>query len=52
VLALAALYQMGLTGQHFWLGHWELVERGFHPFSGLFFVSGSLMISTIKVPKL
>jgi CDP-diacylglycerol--serine O-phosphatidyltransferase len=52
VLALAALYRMGLTGPHFWLGRWELIERAFHPFAALFFVSGSLMISTIKVPKL
>ncbi len=52
VLVLALLYRTGFTGDRFWLGHWEVLERGFHPFSALFFVSGSLMISTIKVPKL
>jgi CDP-diacylglycerol---serine O-phosphatidyltransferase len=52
VVMLAVLYRMGLTGQTFWLGRWELFERGFHPFAALFFISGSLMISTIKVPKL
>jgi CDP-diacylglycerol---serine O-phosphatidyltransferase len=52
VFVLAVLYRMGLTAQNFWLGQWELIGRGFHPFSALFFVSGSLMISTIKVPKL
>jgi len=52
VFVLAVLYRMGLTAENFWLGHWELIGRGLHPFSALFFVSGSLMISTIKVPKL
>ena len=45
------LYYFGLTGTDFWLGEWELFGRAFHPFSLLFLVSGSLMISTIKVPK-
>jgi len=52
VLLLAALYRLDLVGQSFWLGRWELADRVFHPFSALFFISGSLMISTIKVPKL
>jgi len=52
VVLLAALYHLNLVGQSFWLGRWELADRVFHPFSALFFVSGSLMISTIKVPKL
>lgn len=51
VILLAVMYRLGLTGEHFWLGHWSLMGRGFHPFSILFLVSGSLMISTIKVPK-
>ena len=47
-----SLYRAGLTGPSFILGgHWDVMERGFHPFSILFFVSGSFMISTIKVPK-
>jgi CDP-diacylglycerol--serine O-phosphatidyltransferase len=52
VLLLAALYRMDLVDQRFWLARWELADRVFHPFSALFFISGSLMISTIKVPKL
>ena len=52
VLLLALLYRMDLVGQTFWGGRWELAGRIFHPFSTLFFISGSLMISTIKVPKL
>jgi len=51
VILLAVLYHLGLTGPNFWWGHWRVVGRGFHPFAVLFLVSGSLMISTIKVPK-
>jgi CDP-diacylglycerol--serine O-phosphatidyltransferase len=49
---MAAFFQLGLTGQDFWPGDLKFIGRDFHPFSLLFFVSGSLMISTIKVPKL
>jgi CDP-diacylglycerol--serine O-phosphatidyltransferase len=51
VLLLAALYHLGLTGENFWWGHVNLAGRGFHPISLLFLASGSLMVSTIKVPK-
>ena len=49
---MALLFQLGLTGDHFWLGDHKLLGRHFHPFSLLFGVSGAMMISTIKVPKL
>jgi CDP-diacylglycerol--serine O-phosphatidyltransferase len=51
VIVLAILYASGRTADRFWLGHWNIMGRGFHPFSVLFLLSGSLMISTIKVPK-
>jgi CDP-diacylglycerol--serine O-phosphatidyltransferase len=51
VMLMAALFQFGLTGDSFPGGHVDLLGRGFHPFSVLFLMSGSLMISTIKVPK-
>jgi CDP-diacylglycerol---serine O-phosphatidyltransferase len=51
VLLLAVLYRLGLTGPNFPGGQWELMDTTLHPFSLLFFVSGSLMISTIRVPK-
>jgi CDP-diacylglycerol--serine O-phosphatidyltransferase len=51
VLLLAALHSLALTGPSFWGGHWNVLGRVFHPFSILFAISGSLMISTIKVPK-
>ena len=51
VLLLAVLHRLDLTGSNFPGGEWDLMAGTFHPFSLLFFVSGSLMISTIKVPK-
>lgn len=51
VIVMAVLYHLGLTGDHFWGGHWTLLGRGLHPIAILFLVSGSLMVSTIKVPK-
>lgn len=51
VILMAVLYHLDLTGQHFWWGHWTVLSRGFHPFALLFLVSGSLMVSTVKVPK-
>ena len=51
VILLAVLYHFGRTGPHFWWGRWTVFRWGYHPFSTLFLLSGSLMISTIKVPK-
>ena len=51
VFAMAALFWMDLTGANFLGGNTKLLGRDFHPFSLLFAVSGSLMISTIRVPK-
>ena len=51
VLLMALLFWLDLTGAAFAGGATKIVGRDFHPFSLLFAVSGSLMISTIKVPK-
>ena len=51
VMLMAALFSLDRVGANFIGGHVELLWRGFHPFSVLFLVSGSLMISTIRVPK-
>jgi CDP-diacylglycerol---serine O-phosphatidyltransferase len=51
VFAMALLFWLDATGPAFFGGHLKLLGRDFHPFSLLFAVSGSLMISTIKVPK-
>jgi CDP-diacylglycerol--serine O-phosphatidyltransferase len=51
VTLLAVLYKFGRVGLHFPGEHWVLAGRGLHPFSILFLISGSLMVSTLKVPK-
>jgi CDP-diacylglycerol--serine O-phosphatidyltransferase len=51
VLILAILYRTGHTGPDFLGGDWTFLQRVLHPFSLLYVLSGSLMISTIKVPK-
>ena len=51
VLVMAALYRLGWVGLDFPAGEWRVLGRALHPFSLLFLVSGSLMISTIKIPK-
>ena len=52
VLAMAGLFWMDWTGATFLGGSVKMLGRDFHPFSLLFAASGSLMISTIKVPKI
>jgi CDP-diacylglycerol--serine O-phosphatidyltransferase len=51
VVIMAVLFDVGATGADFAGGHVQMLGRGFHPFSILFAISGSLMISTIRVPK-
>jgi len=51
VLAMALLFWLDRTGSGFLGGSLKVMGRDFHPFSLLFAASGSLMISTIKVPK-
>jgi CDP-diacylglycerol--serine O-phosphatidyltransferase len=51
VALMAILFHFGMTHDAFPGGHVLLLGRGFHPISVLFVISGSLMISTIRVPK-
>ena len=51
VLIMALLYRLELTGSNLWLGEWTIMGRAFHPLSALYLLSGSLMISTIRIPK-
>jgi len=51
VIALALLHVFALTGERFPGGHLDMLGKAFHPFSILFLISGSLMISTIRIPK-
>ena len=52
VILMAVLYSVGRVGEHFWWGHWTIAGKGFHPIAVLFLISGSLMVSTVKVPKI
>lgn len=51
VLLMAVLFFFDLTGAALPGGSTRILGREFHPISLLFLVSGSLMISTIRVPK-
>ena len=51
VMIMALLYRLELTGSNLWLGEWRILGRAFHPLSALYLLSGSLMISTIRIPK-
>lgn len=51
VLILGFLFNQGMTGMDsFWGGHY-VMGWIFHPFTLIYAISGSLMISKIKVPK-
>jgi CDP-diacylglycerol--serine O-phosphatidyltransferase len=52
VIALAIFYHLGYFGEKVPLGETRLFGRVLHPFSLFFMASGSLMISTIRIPKL
>jgi CDP-diacylglycerol--serine O-phosphatidyltransferase len=50
LLALAT--HQGALGAQIWGGRFELAGFGLHPLSLLFLLSGSLMVSRIRIPKL
>jgi CDP-diacylglycerol--serine O-phosphatidyltransferase len=51
VALLAVAFALGATGPHLWLGVVELGPFELHPLSVAYLISGSLMISTIRIPK-
>jgi CDP-diacylglycerol--serine O-phosphatidyltransferase len=51
VILLAVLHFMGRLGADMWLGRRELGGLGLHPLAIIYAISGSFMISTIRVPK-
>jgi CDP-diacylglycerol---serine O-phosphatidyltransferase len=51
VMLMAVLFHLGLIRDSFPGGHVTLLGKAFHPIAVLFLISGSLMISTIRVPK-
>jgi CDP-diacylglycerol---serine O-phosphatidyltransferase len=52
VMALAVAAAQGALGDRLWFGVVELVGFKLHPLVLLFAVSGSLMVSRIRIPKL
>ncbi len=50
VLGIAA--ELGAIGDRLWLGAWTVAGYTLHPLAMMFAVSGSLMISRIRIPKL
>ncbi|HWL14152.1 MAG TPA: CDP-alcohol phosphatidyltransferase family protein [Opitutus sp.] len=52
VVLLAILHFAGRTGLDLWLGAWDLAGLTLHPLSLIYVLSGSAMISTMRVPKL
>ena len=52
VLFLAVLYFLDRIGPNLWLGSWNLGGLELHPVALIYAISGSAMISTIRVPKL
>jgi CDP-diacylglycerol--serine O-phosphatidyltransferase len=52
VLFLAVLDFRGRLGQDLWLGSWHLAGATLHPIAIIYALSGSAMISTIRVPKI
>jgi CDP-diacylglycerol---serine O-phosphatidyltransferase len=52
VLVLAVLYALGKLGAHLWLGAWTIGGLVLHPLVLLYALSGSAMISTMRVPKI
>lgn len=52
VLLLAILFFTDRLGAQVWLGEWELAGLTLHPLTLVYGLSGSAMISTIRVPKI
>jgi CDP-diacylglycerol--serine O-phosphatidyltransferase len=52
VIFLAVLHFLDRLGSDMWLGEWELGGLVLHPLTIIYALSGSAMISTIRVPKI
>ena len=51
VAVLGVAFWTGNTHANLWGGSYIMLGAGFHPLSLMYFVSGSAMISMLKVPK-
>ena len=52
VVLLAVLHFQGRLGSNLWLGSWTIGSVVLHPLAFIYALSGSAMISTIRVPKI
>ena len=52
VLFLAVLHFLDRLGPNLWLGSWSIGGAELHPVALIYALSGSAMISTIRVPKI
>ncbi|HEY4905355.1 MAG TPA: CDP-diacylglycerol--serine O-phosphatidyltransferase [Candidatus Sulfotelmatobacter sp.] len=52
VCLMAVATALGSTGEQLWFGELKISGHALHPLTLLFGVSGSLMISRIRIPKL
>lgn len=52
VALLAVLHATDRLGANLWLGAWTIGGLVLHPLALIYAISGSLMISTIRVPKI
>lgn len=52
VIIIWILFALDLTGDAFWLGSWNVGGLELHPFAIVYLVSGSAMISTLRIPKI
>ena len=52
VIVLAVLYSQNRLGADLWMGSWTIGSMVLHPFALIYVLSGSAMISTIRVPKI
>ncbi|MEY4940344.1 MAG: hypothetical protein RIQ93_2079 [Verrucomicrobiota bacterium] len=52
VVLLGVLHAQNLLGENLWLGSWTVAGLTLHPLALVYALSGSAMISTIRVPKI
>jgi CDP-diacylglycerol---serine O-phosphatidyltransferase len=52
VILLAVLHFQGRLGLNMWLGGWNIGGLALHPLVLIYALSGSAMISTVRVPKI
>ena len=51
VALLAAALEFGHTGEALWFGAWRIGPATLHPLTLVYVLSGSAMISTLRIPK-